>query len=372
MFHATQCQITLQSSKPCLSFANHLYKSCPFQRIPGGLHGTNVLSSISLNFMHQECYLSGILIPQMGSKIQNVDPLASLREGAQSMGGLRLAYACMSQQTFEDVSILRHCMKPAWSWFTHQVENVKSPQDNVAYIEHMVNSWKSESHLKQIGSLLAFGNQRSFGKLAGYSMDADLMANHVFKFVSTFLHERCSSFLRHACPPDTWIGLLSDDQIVVDQAIDTVKQDFYNLLLCERSWAPCSQELASDLRLWFTAPCRLICSLLEMSGWSRAGAEMFNEAVSIMRTIYESFPDSKLIEDTHKILREVQNKQSNRKMKAANAQFHCQGSSVIQERGMNHSAALDSRTFVSKFKSTSTRGFAPKSHFQVISSQVAS
>ena len=299
-----------------------------------------------------------------GIKDPDEDPLASLREGAQSMGGLRLAYACMSQQTFEDVSILRHCMKPAWSWFTDQVENVKSPQDNVAYIEHMVNNWKSESHLKQIGSLLAFGNQRSFGKLAGYSMDADLMANHVFKFVSTFLHERCSSFLRHACPPDTWIGLLSDDQIVVDQAIDTVKQDFYNLLLCERSWAPCSQELASDLRLSFTAPCRLICSLLEKSGWSRAGAEMFNEAVSIMRTIYESFPDSKLIEDTHKILREVQNKQSNRKMKAANAQFHCQGSSVIQERGMNHSAALDSRTFVSKFKSTSTRGFAPKSIFK--------
>ena len=47
-----------------------------------------------------------------GIKDPDVDPLASLREGAQSMGGLRLAYACMSQQTFEDVSILRHCMKP--------------------------------------------------------------------------------------------------------------------------------------------------------------------------------------------------------------------------------------------------------------------
>ena len=37
---------------------------------------------------------------------------------------------------------------------------------------------------------------------------------------------------------------------------------------------------------------------------------------------------------------------------------------MIQERGMNHSAALDSRTFVSKFKSTSTRSFAPKSIFK--------
>lgn len=299
-----------------------------------------------------------------GRKDPDEDPLGSLREGAQSMGGLRLAYACMSQQTFEDVSILRHCMKPAWSWFTHQVENIKTPKDNVEYIRHMVDSWKSESHLKQIGALLAFGNQEVFGKLACYSMDADLMANNIFKFVSTFLHERCSSFLRHACPPDTWIGLLSDDLIVVDQAIETAKQNYYNLLACERSWAPCSQELASDLRLWFTLPCRLICSLLEESGWSRAGAEMFNEAVSVMRTLYESFPDSKIIEDVHKILREVRNKQSNRKMKAANAQFHCQGSSVIQQRDMNHSAAIGRQDFLSKFKTASTRDFAPKSAFK--------
>ena len=91
---------------------------------------------------------------------------------------------------------------------------------------------------------------------------------------------------------------------------------------------------------------------------------MFKEAVSVMRTLYESFPDSKIIEDVHKILREVQNKQSNRKMKAANAQFHCQGSSVIQQRDMNHSAAIGRQDFVSKFKTTSTRDVAPKSIFK--------
>ena len=63
----------------------------------------------------------------------------SFKQARESTGGLKLALKCMSLHCFEMTWLVYLCSQPCWTWYTNQVQQVKTSDDNLAQVIEMVD-----------------------------------------------------------------------------------------------------------------------------------------------------------------------------------------------------------------------------------------
>ena len=64
----------------------------------------------------------------------------------------------MNQHCFEMSWLVYLCSQPCWTWYTKQVQEVKTSAGNVAQVIEMVDRWHTDDHLYQMASMLSAGD----------------------------------------------------------------------------------------------------------------------------------------------------------------------------------------------------------------------
>ena len=156
-----------------------------------------------------------------------LDNVAKAKTAAQELselkstsGGLKLAYKLMSASLILHVKILYICSQPIWSWYTEQVETVKSPSDGLRYcVKLAAGRWTREPHsLKTITHSLVdadsladiFGCVQP-GPACGIGLcrqaDVDAVAHKVLMLTWHILSHVAWSSSRHSVPPECFANI---------------------------------------------------------------------------------------------------------------------------------------------------------------------
>ena len=69
---------------------------------------------------------------------------------ASGDSGLKNAYLCLSEENWENVCIMLECERPLWSWYTSQIQNIKTGQDSFRYYANMAKTWDTNSWTWQV------------------------------------------------------------------------------------------------------------------------------------------------------------------------------------------------------------------------------
>ena len=290
------------------------------------------------------------------------------------LGGLKLAYQCLSSDVFENSWLLYLSAQPSWTWYSHQTSSVKSPSDAVSYSVQMASHWASDSHLQDTAALLGSSNAHSWEALFEYTSDASGLANNILQYLVRLLGQRASSFAKHSCPPECFAGVLAGDESlglssdaqsrqVSLSAMKKMRQMSKLLWGVETSLASCSAQLSEDLRITFDTPTRLCAMCFEQSSWRPESQNGRN----VLKSMLFCFSDTKIIEDIHQSLRGASGARKNQRMTPTSVQVTSQLSPVLEERGIPHPARIDRDEFLRRWPGTSPnvlkRGdFRAKSH----------
>ena len=99
--------------------------------------------------------------------------------GADS--GLKNAYLCLSEENWENVVVMLECERPLWSWYTGQIQNIKTGQDSFLYYANMATTWDSDFQLMELASLLGRRSCEVFEKASYWSRDLPALGRKIFQ-----------------------------------------------------------------------------------------------------------------------------------------------------------------------------------------------
>ena len=116
----------------------------------------------------------------------------------------------------------------------------------------------------------------------------------IWNYVALLLTNRVGSLAKFGSPTECWALALSELHGPRQAAVTQMKLDWNRLVAAEKS-----EDLASDLRSTLDGPTRLMCLYYLFDGWSPNSAG----GTTVLRTLLDCFPDSKIVEDCHQALR---------------------------------------------------------------------
>ena len=267
---------------------------------------------------------------------------SSFKQARESTGGLKLALKCMNQHCFEMSWLVYLCSQPCWTWYTNQVQEVKTSADNVAQVIEMVGGWNTDDHLCQMASMLSAGD--TFCQLMDRCRNEDQLSAKAVSYLLELLSLRCGSLSKFGSPPECYAAMLSGDEGQVQATSQAMTKDLRWLLLLETSNAPEAQNLAADCRMSCDSACRLAMFLNEQG--------MHPECKRIMKALLETLPDSKIVEDCHQVARTAQKSRGNEKLTSQSLQGILLSSEVFASRDLEHRAAIDRNVFMAEFPAT--------------------
>ena len=262
----------------------------------------------------------------------------------EDLGGLELAFKCLSNETFEDAHVMNICSGPCRGWYSWHMKHVKTPADNLKYQLHLSRSitWQSEWHLRELAQFLSPIGWSNFEKLMDRVLDQTRVAEKIFSFVTQLLGRRCASLSKDSSPPHCYVGLLGDDLASARAAGDLMISDLTSLLHLESSPIDQGQNLAADLRLTLDA-CSRLASMLLWNG-------LHEKSKALLKVLLSTIPDSKCIEDCHQVVRVARRNRRSEKVTLPVVQYLIQTSKVLSQRGLPHGAQVTYDAFPERFR----------------------
>ena len=270
----------------------------------------------------------------------------SFKELRMDAGGLKLALKCCTLQTFVSINVLMLGGRPMWKWWAETIKRVKSPCDALRnYISlTTASAWRSDTHLQEPVACLQCSQEIAHVSkycLALQSSTDDYVLQLWFYIVG-LLSNRVATLCKFECAPYCFAPIFSDVDHHSAAAGEMMLADWKALCLIEQ--AAGAQELAIDLQNCVYSPMRLSFLLLE-TGERTASLE-------ILRSMLQSFPDTKLVEDCHQKIRCDSLQNPNQRHSTAEIQHILVTSKVLEARNISHPASLTKRAFMSRFKTT--------------------
>ena len=291
------------------------------------------------------------------------DQMVMTRRTLKDGGGLKLYYLCHKTCYNECAWVAYIAQQPCWSWYTDQLDRVKTPVHNVMETMASVQEggpafWKADDHLKSLASLTGGNNMGTWLELWETSHDTEELAKMIWDYVALLLANRTASLAKFGSPPECWALALSELHGSRRAAVTQMKLDWNRFVAVEKSDAGGARDLSSDLRLTLDGPTRLMCLYYQLDGWSTDSAR----GTFVSRTLLECFPDSKIVEDCHQALRKATDAKANEQLAGTAVQQVLEQSSVFSQRGISH-AAIDRQTFLDWWSKTKDT-FRPRKEFR--------
>lgn len=267
----------------------------------------------------------------------------SFRQLRDNLGGLKLAFKCLTESTWETSLIYYICSQPCWSWYTDQVKHVKSSADNLDYTIEMAESWGCDNHLLALARLINPNGAQAFSVLFNMSTN-DKLPLTIWNLLLELLSQRVGSLSKHCSPPECYAGYFASDPHKVSSAKENMVNDLKYLLKLETSNAEGAQNLAAD--------CRLTCDSTTRLALFLNSKGMRTQCDLVLKSMLLTLPDAKIVEDSHQVVRTAQRSNANERMKTTTVQSLLQNSKVLSSRELKHGAQLDRETFVGEFGRT--------------------
>ena len=275
-----------------------------------------------------------------------MDPRRELSAILKDGGGLRLGYKLMKEALREHILIMSTVERRCWDWYTNEVENCKSPADNLARMWKLSGgNWADEPHLfLTIQDSLLDPAKLDYMEIPFGTSDR---AAETLDFCWTLVYFRGWTMTKHTAPPDCYCRLLQPGE---SDANNTVKQNtaamlkthHENVLRLEtaRHAVPDAMTLWTACFFLLMQPVRLIFELFRRDRYAADSADGRHLLTGTVATL----PDNKIVEDIHAPLRLAGKHNSNLRLSSANIQDVINHSNVIETRGIPHRAAVDKDT----------------------------
>ena len=267
---------------------------------------------------------------------------------ASGDSGLKNAYLCLSEENWENVCIMLECERPLWSWYTSQIQNIKTGQDSFRYYANMAKTWDSDYQLMDLASLLGRNSLHVFEKVSTWSPDLPALGRKIFKFVCSLMGHRASSLSKHSAPPFCWAELIFPNACDIDNVLTAMAKDWKRLIALEQSSVAGAQEMASFLRLCLDPPARIMVQAFECYSFQMAEGPFL-----LLRSLFGNMPDAKLVEDTHQRVRVSQKKQPNKSLTLGQIQQVVNDCDVWESRGITNLGKVSKEDFCSRWRKTS-------------------
>ena len=253
-------------------------------------------------------------------------------------GGLKLVFLCHGYHNWELSQILLRVQEPLHQWYSHEVHFVKTPPQGFECLLDLVTSdaWMQDWTLRGICECLHSG----FNDMSEWVEDLESFAMEAGKYALAVLGNRCSSLAaKCASPPESYIGLFNGRE---HQAMDLMKSDWSRLVALEKCSVSVRDQLVTDLNLTFDATVRLCVQVFEAEGFDQHCAE----GRDLLYFLCANFADTKLIEDVHQKLRNSASNKSNDHLSASCIQEIIVNSMALEERQIDHPAAITRAEFI--------------------------
>ena len=234
--------------------------------------------------------------------------------------------------------------KACWNYYTKQIEECKSPGDNLnSFFELAEGAWAVEPHLWATfsGTLLDEANLDSMRIVYGASEHAT-KALHLSWSIGA---KRGWTMSKHSAPPDVNALLLKTGhgasvEAKRANAVAQLRTHHESALSLESAVANGVREakaLWNDCLFLQTQPIRLM--------WEYYRRDKYNSQSALGQHLLQGMlailPDNKIAEDIHADLRLTTKGNSNLKLSRANIQDVINNSTVIEQRNMSHSIAVN-------------------------------
>ena len=281
-------------------------------------------------------------------------PAEELSALKSATGGITLAYKLMSSGLQRHTKILYTVSQPCWTWYTNQVESVKTPTDGFGYCMRMADGrWAKEPHMwETIEHSLHDHNSLLFVGLppGPPSLETNQIANKVLMLVWHTVAHRAWSLSKHCVPPECFANVASPDPADAERGMTSMRTAWKHLMMLEQRLydLPAARQLWGDLDFAVAQPIRMLFVLFERDQWragSVAGRKLLNGLLCVL-------PDNKIVEDVHGAIRKESNANQNAKLSMSRIQDVVMRSRVFESRKISHPASLTKTAFCSKYKST--------------------
>ena len=273
-------------------------------------------------------------------------PQAQLAQLKAVNGGLRLAYKLMTSQLYDHCRLLYTVTKPLWNWYTDQVQNVKSPKQGL--VELASNADRRWMRDPQFADLItnAFHSVPSLSYMdlpPAHSVMSSRLVSLVWNLLS---HRAWSLAARHHSPPQRYVELLSHSHLRQRSAMQMVEREWKALAQLEqrRLTLPAAMRLWSDMQYARLRPLRLFWALCEGFNFD---SESCVSAKSLLRGMLETWPDNKIVEDVHNVVKADTLKSRSCRRSSARQSDVMVHSGILEARGLSHTSRVTKSCWMS-------------------------
>ena len=172
-------------------------------------------------------------------------PREQLSKLKATTGGLRLAYKLMHCSLHECLLVMYVATQAAWSWYTREVQEVKSPRQGlVASLAASQGRWASDRHLGQgVAQTLYHQRNLTFMLCDGPDPLAASQGRRACNLALHILAQRAWSMaVRHNGPPEVYVPMLFREQALVDRVAQDMSQHWLKVTRVEQ------KRLSSQVR----------------------------------------------------------------------------------------------------------------------------
>ena len=175
-----------------------------------------------------------------------------------------------------------------------------------------------------------------------------VVASRIVSVVWNLLAQRSWSLAaRHHGPPQSYIGLLSSQPLRQRRAMQLIEQEWKALTLLEQrrlTWAP-AKRLWDDLQYARIRPLRLFWSLCESCNYNCRACD---SASSLLRGMLEVWPDNKIVEDCHNVVKaDTMKTRSSKRNSDRQSDVMCH-SKILESRNLRHTSMVTKQAWLSR------------------------
>ena len=280
-------------------------------------------------------------------------PQEELRQLKSANGGLLLAYKLMTRDCLQYARILYIATQGCWSWYSSQVNSVKTPADGITdLVASTRRGWGNDPHLADtVKSALQDPDNLAF---MGIEEGESVVAIRLLTLTLAIVSHRGWS-LAHRChgPPECYVGILP---LAAMQGLDkvctaaTMRAHWQRLLQLEQrrlTYGP-AKQLWDDIAVARNSAIRAMYCLFERDQFRPSSID----GCHLLRGLLEVLPDNKIVEDSHNVIRADAAKCRGDKRNVTRIQDVNLRSKVLETRGVPHPARVRANDFVRNFKMT--------------------
>ena len=254
--------------------------------------------------------------------------------------GLKLCYLGHSWVTWENAHVISRLQEPCWEYYSRQLHEIKTVQDSLTETQSMSTGWNRHWSLTKTANILVF--EEHWHDLLPWVQEPVQFMRKVMDYGLELLANRCATFSKYGSPPECYSKVLSDPVPDSINAMKLMKADWLCLQGVECSGVPKASVLAADLRLTFDPCMRYTALQFQSHGWRVT----YQEGRDLLQFLTATFPDSKIVEDCHQLLRTATGPKAHQKLAGTCVQQLLTNSDILECRGMPHPARLTRDKFL--------------------------